>query len=433
MRLDIGKKGMQMIMAAALFFVLFSCGSLASSQEQVLAVSLDGTITPASDEIMSEAIGQAESQGCQALMIILDTPGGGMTETIEITRQIEQTKLPVIGYVYPSGATAWSAGTMILLSTDVAVMAPNTIIGSAQPVQIGPTGTKPVNDTKIINAVVALVEEKSQMHQRNVTAAKEFVVSNLNLNATEAKEYGVIEFVSPDPEALLEDIDGFEAKNHTLTTKNAEIVRFHPSSRLQMLKILSDPLLAGLLLLVGLYALIFGLSSPGLGAELAGVITLTLGLIGLGFSVNIGAVFLLLLGFILLLLELKSHGFGIFGAAGMICLVAGSILLVPIGSPEWYLPADYKRNMFLALIAPSVIICGFFVLALYKVADARRRPPYSGEIIGEEAEALDRIDPRGHVFYNGEYWIAESNEPIEPGEIVEIVGKVRTMLKVQRK
>ena len=419
--------------------VLFSLSLLvcpAASQGCVLVVDLDDTITPASDDIIAEAIAEAEEMECQALMVVLDTPGGGLAETTEITRLIERTDLPVIGYVYPPGATAWSAGTIILLSTDVAAMAPNTIIGSAQPVQIGPTGAEPVNDSKIINAMVALAEEKARMHQRNVTAAREFVVSNLNLNAETALDHGVIDLVSPNPASLLEQVDGLLVKNRTLSTKNAEIIRYQPSPRLLVQKILSDPLLAGLLVLVGLYALVFGLSNPGLGAELLGVIVLTLGLIGLGFSVNIGAVFLLLLGLGLILMELNSPGFGIFGMAGLICLIAGSVLLVPISSPEWSMPADYKQRMLLAMMAPSAVIGAFFVFALYKVAEARRRPPSIGKIVGEEAEALDRIDPRGHVMFNGEYWVAESaesEEVIEPGEVVVIVGKERTRLKVRKK
>ena len=422
-----------LVFAFLLVFLPLFLASPASAQECVMVVELDDAITPASDDIVAEAILQAEDEGCEALIITLDTPGGGLTETIEITSLIERTSLPVVGYVYPSGATSWSAGTLILLSSDVAVMAPGTIIGSAQPVQLGPTGTEPVNDTKVINAVVALAEEKARAHDRNVTAAKEFIVSNLNLNAEESLEYGVVEFVSSDIPTLLEDIDGFRVKNQTLATKGAEVVRFQPNPRLQLLAILSDPLLAGLLLLVGLYALIFGLSNPGLGAELVGVITLALGLIGLGFSVNVGALFLLGLGMVLIFVELNSPGFGLLGAAGFVCIVAGSILLVPIGSPEWYIPADYKRNMLLTLMGPSFVVAAFFVFALYKVAEARRRPAYAEVVAGKVAEAIDKIDPRGHVLYNGEYWTAESAESIEPGELVEVVGKEMTVLKVKRK
>ncbi|HPJ30014.1 MAG TPA: nodulation protein NfeD, partial [Methanothrix sp.] len=289
------------VLATTAAIAILCLAGLAFGQASVMVVALDDAITPASDDIVAEAILEAEGRGCQALVITLDTPGGGLAETKEITSMIERTSLPVIGYVYPSGATAWSAGTIILLSSDIAAMVPGTIIGSAQPVQIGPTGTEPVNDTKVINAVVALAEEKARSKGRNTTAAREFVLSNLNLNAEDALSYGVIEVVSPSLESLMEEVDGMEAKNRTLATSGAEIVRFEPALRLRVLAVLSDPLLAGLLLIVGLYALIFGLSNPGLGAELVGVMTLALGLIGLGFSVNLGALFLIILGLVLLL------------------------------------------------------------------------------------------------------------------------------------
>ena len=429
----LGPLPFHLALLALLSIGLLALAGSAAGQGCVMVVALDGAITPASDDIVREAIAEAEGRGCEALVITLDTPGGGLTETKEITGLIERTSLPVIGYVYPSGATAWSAGTIILLSSDIAAMVPGTIIGSAQPVQIGPTGMEAVNDTKVINAVVALVEEKARNNNRNTTAAREFVLSNLNLNAEDALRYGVIEHVSPSLGALLEVVDGTEAKNRTLATRGAEVVRFEPSLRLRVLAVLSDPLLAGLLLIVGLYALIFGLSNPGMGAELVGVIVLALGLIGLGFSVNLGALFLIALGIVLLLVELNSPGFGLLGAAGLACMVIGSVLLVPIGSPEWYTPASYKRDAFVALIAPTIVIGAFFVFALYKVAEARRRPTYSEVMNREVAEALDRIDPRGHVMYNGEYWAAEAEEPIEAGETVEVVGKERMVLKVRRR
>jgi len=424
------------VLATTAAIAILCLAGLAFGQASVMVVALDDAITPASDDIVAEAILEAEGRGCQALVITLDTPGGGLAETKEITSMIERTSLPVIGYVYPSGATAWSAGTIILLSSDIAAMVPGTIIGSAQPVQIGPTGTEPVNDTKVINAVVALAEEKARSKGRNTTAAREFVLSNLNLNAEDALSYGVIEVVSPSLESLMEEVDGMEAKNRTLATSGAEIVRFEPALRLRVLAVLSDPLLAGLLLIVGLYALIFGLSNPGLGAELVGVMTLALGLIGLGFSVNLGALFLIILGLVLLLVELNSPGFGLMGAAGLACMMVGSVLLVPIGSSDWYTPAEYKMDAFVALIVPSLVIGAFFVFALYKVAEARRRPTYSEVMEREVAEVLERIDPRGHVIYNGEYWAAEAEAeagPIEAGETVEVVGKERMVLKVRRR
>ena len=399
----------------------------------VLAVELQGPITPASDDIVGAALQEAEEGGFQAVMLLLDTPGGGLTETYEILGQIEETKLPVIGYVYPEGAVAWSAGTLILIGCDVAAMAPRCIIGSAQPVRLSPLGeSEPINDSKTINAIVALIEEKARAHGRNTTAAREFVVSNLNLNADDAKNYRVIEYIAPSPEDLLSQINGSRVKNTTLQTLEAEVQYFQPPLNLQFLKLLSDPTISGLLMLVGLYALIFGLSSPGIGSEALGVVALAIGLIGLGFNVNVGAVFLLLLGLGLILAELHSHSFGILAVAGLLCVIVGSILFVPTSFPQWYVPGGYQRSMALAIILPSLILGFFLSFAIYKVTKARFAPPVLGHVVGENAEAIERLDREGYVLFQGEYWQAEAEETVERGEMVVITGKDGARLKVKR-
>ena len=406
----------------------------AASNGSVLAVELQGAITPASDDIILAAIGAAEAEDSRALMILLDTPGGGLTETTEILRLMEETKLPVICYVYPEGGFAWSAGTIILIGSDVAAMAPHTIIGSAQPVQLSPTGgTEPINDSKTRNAIVALIEEKARMHGRNITAAREFVVSNLNLNADEARNYSVVEYIAASPEDLLIHVNGSQVKNTTLITAGARVEYYEPPLNLQLQSLLSDPTIAGLLILIGLYAIIFGLSSPGIGAEVFGVTALALGLIGQGFNVNIGAVFLLLLGLGLILAELHSHSFGILAAAGLICVIVGSVLFVPTSFPEWYVPGSYQQSMALTLILPSLILGLFLAIALYKVAQARFSPMLNDRFAGEVAEALDRLDPEGYVLFQGEYWRAKAEETVEKGETVVILAKVETLLQVKRK
>lgn len=407
--------------------------SFGSTPETVIAVKLEGAITPAVDDIVEAALQEAETRGNLAVMLLLNTPGGGLAETTSILGQIEETKLPVIGYVYPEGAAAWSAGTLILQSSDIAAMAPHTIIGSAQPVKLSLTGgTEPVNDSKTTNAIVALIEEKAREHERNTTAAKEFVLSNLNLNADDAKKYNVIEYISPTPEDLLNQIDGLRVKNITLVTAGSNVQFYEPPINLQFLALLSDPTLAGLLMLIGLYALIFGLSSPGIGAEAFGVVALALGLIGLGFNVNVGAVFLLLLGLSLILAELHSHSFGILAVVGLICVIVGSILFVPTSFPQWYVPGNYQQSMALALIMPSLIMGLFLALAIYKVARARFAQPINDRFVGETAEAIDRLDPEGYVLFQGEYWRAEADETIKNGEKVMIVAKEGVKLMVTK-
>ena len=419
----------------ALLILLFSLvsPSASASRGDILSVDLQGPITPASDDIVSSALQEAERDASSAVMLLLDTPGGGLTETYEILKLMEESKVPVIGYVYPSGAAAWSAGTLILIGSDVAAMAPHCIIGSAQPVQLSPLGqVEPVNDSKTTNAIVALIREKARSQGRNETAAGEFVLSNLNLNAQQAKEYGVIEYVAGSPEELLGQINGSRAKNITLNTSAARIEDFELPLNLWLLRALSDPTLAGILMLVGLYALIFGLSSPGLGSEALGVVALAMGLIGLGFNVNVGAIFLILLGLGLILAELHSHSFGILALAGLACVMVGSILFVPTSFPEWYVPGGYQRSMAMAIILPSLILAAFVAFAMYKVAKARFAPLASGRLVGETAEALDRLDREGYVLFQGEYWRAEAEEPVEKGERVVILAKEGERLKVRR-
>jgi membrane-bound serine protease (ClpP class) len=312
-------------------------------------------------------------------------------------------------------------------------MAPHCIIGSAQPVQLSPLGqVEPINDSKTTNAIVALIAEKARSHGRNETAAREFVLSNLNLNAEEAKSYGVVEHIAESPEELLALVNGSLIKNATFITAGAQVQQFQMPLNLWLLKILSDPTLAGILMLVGLYALIFGLSSPGIGSEALGVVALALGLIGMGFNVNVGAIFLLLLGLGLILAELHSHSFGILALAGLICVIAGSILFVPTSFPEWYVPGGYQRSMAIAIILPSLILGAFLAFAIYKVAKARFAPLASGRLVGEEAEAFERLDPDGYVLFQGEMWLAEAEEAVEKGERVVIMAKDGERLKVRR-
>lgn len=399
----------------------------------MLVVELKNTITPASDDIVSEALEAARLGDAQALVITLDTPGGGLEETKRIIQHIDGSPVPVIGYVHPKGATAWSAGTLILLATDVAAMAPNTIIGSAQPVEVTSEGLRPVMEEKIVNAVVALAEEKAKQHGRNVTAAKEFITENLNLNAEQAKEAKVIEVVSPGIEELLTEVDGMTVKGRVLNTSGADYTFYTPSLRLLLLDLLTNPILASLLLLVGIYSLVFGLTSPGYGAEIFGVISISLGLIGLGFSVNIAAIFLIGLGMALLLFELYVSSFGLIGIAGIVCVVLGSILLVPVGYPGLYSP-EFQTTMLLSLLAPAVVLGVFLAFAIYKMMQVRMRKPVMGGIVGDTAETIDELTPgtTGYVRYQGEYWSARSEERIEPKTKVVITGKDGHVLIVRQ-
>jgi membrane-bound serine protease (ClpP class) len=423
-------------------FIFFLCFILtaaavpsadAGPQEKVLVLEISEAITPASDDIIANAIEKAENENFEALVISLDTPGGGLDETQVIIRTIENASVPVIGYV-PESGKAWSAGTLILMGTDIAAMAPFTVIGSAQPVRMTAEGTKPIKDEKIINALVKFSVATASKHGRNETFAEEVITKNKNLDAQEALETGVIEYIAPSIPNLLTQIDGQQVKGKSLQTENARIENYVPPLPLSLLRLISNPIISSLFLTIGLYGLIFGISSPGVGAEVFGIISIILGLIGTGFDINIGAIFLILLGIGLLIIEIKVPGFGIFGLAGLISLIIGSILLVPLGNENIYTP-EFSRLLVLTVVAPTIVFGLFLVFAIYKVTEIRKKKPVIGEFIGEIAQTIDPLGPgkTGYVRYRGEYWKARSEEEIEPKAEVEITGKVREMLLVKRK
>lgn len=409
-------------------------GNACAVGEKVLVLDISGPITPVSDDLVADALALAETENHEALIITLNTPGGGLTETLDIIEMIAVTDIPVIGYVYPQGTNAWSAGTLILISTDIAAMAPFTVIGSAQPVTITPGGSEPVDDTKLINALVERATENAKKHGRNQTAAEEFITKNLNLNADNALEYGVVEYVSPSIPDLLVQVDGHEVKGKVLNTAGAEVVHYEPSLRLAFLGIISNPIVSSLLLLLGIYAVILGISNPGFGAEVFGLVAIALGLMGTGFDVNITAVFLIILGVILFVLEFQAPGFGVFGVAGFICMIVGSILLVPTDFPRYYTPAEFQRTMVFWIVTPTIVLGIFLVFALYKVLEIRRKRPLFGELIGNIAQAVDPIgDGReGYVIHRGQYWKARSSDAIEKGDKVLIVAKDGVVLVVEK-
>lgn len=405
----------------------------AASEDRVLVLEIAESITPASDNLVADAIERAEEGNFDALIITLDTPGGGLEETQVIIKAIENSTVPVIGFV-PESGKAWSAGTLILMGTDIAAMAPFTVIGSAQPVQISAEGTKPVEDEKIINALVKFSTETARRYGRNETFAEEVITKNRNLNDEEALEEGVIEYRASSVRDLLAQVDGETIKGKKLNTLNAEVETYEPPLSLAFLKLISNPILSSLLLTIGLYGLIFGISSPGAGAETFGIISIVLGLIGTGFDINIAAFFLIIVGIGLLILEIKTPGFGIFGLAGFISLVIGSLFLVPLGSENIYTP-EFRRLLALTIVSPTIIFGLFLVYAVYKVAEIRKKKPVIGAIIGDTALTIDPISPdkRGFVRYKGEYWKARSEEQIGVDQEVEIIGKEREVLVVKRK
>ena len=387
------------------FFLLLLISDIALAQtSSVLLVEMTDTIDQSTVEIITESLKQAETIDAHAIILLLNTPGGGLDETFQIAEMIKQSDIPVIGYVYPSGATAWSAGTFILLSTPLAAMADHTIIGSCQPIETSLEGTRFINDSKIINALVEWLQERAVMYGRNETLARLFITENRNVNATVAKTSNVIEITASSVDQLLNDIDGRNVTTASgtviLHTKDAEQIRYSPSIQIQLLKLISNPILTSLLLMLGIFALLIGISTPGYGAEVFGVIAILLSLIGSGFSISTLAIIFIIIGCLLLVVEIfVLPGFGAVGVGGIICLIIGSIFLIPsYPTRKWLISGEYMTDALIIMLIVIGLFALFFAFLLYKVLQIRKKKPSIGKFIGEQAVAIEQLRPDENRF-----------------------------------
>ena len=358
-----------------LFFSITLSNTVIAADTSALVIEMNDTIDQASVELLKSGLAEAEKQADDLIILTLSTPGGGATQTFEIADIIQNSTIPVVGFVYPKGAYAWSAGTFILMSTHLAAMADNTIIGSCQPVTIGIEGSTPINDSKTINALVSWMQERASMYGRNITLAKEFITINRNVNATTALDLGAIEFTASSLGNLLIAIDGATVMTaegeETISSVNASIIRFSPPFQIGLLKTISNPILTSLLFMLGIFALIFGISSPGYGAEVFGVIAILISLFGSGFAVSELSLIFIGIGALLLFIELfVTPGFGVIGIGGVICFILGSIFLIPTySSREWVIAVEWIDTLMIIIIAAGILISIFFIFLLYKVLE----------------------------------------------------------------
>ena len=419
------------------FALLVVTPSARAQGPRVLVAEIDGPIDGSTVDYVREAIAAAEQGAYAALVVQFDTPGGGLDETEEIVQlMLGARNLLILGYVAPAGAHAFSAGTILLVATDLAAMAPGTTIGSVQPIVLGPGGFEPVTDPKIVNAIVKSLSETMAVHGRNVSLAQRFVVDNLNLNATDAERLGATEIVAENLSDFLAQADGWPGgtvfKTLQPSVAGAETVVFQPSLRVRFLAILMDPLVSSLLMILGIYALIFGLSAPGHGGEIAGIILVVLALVGLGFSVDPVALFLIVLGVVLLIVELKAPGFGALGVGGIVSIAIAAVFLAPLRPPEFVVTPEYQVIFLASLLTPTFAFGGFLLFALYKVMEVRRRKPQIGAMVADAATAVDsiRAGETGYVKYEGELWQAIPKEDVAAGSKVYILTMEGILLHV---
>jgi len=418
-------KALTAILLFTLSFQLLPSIIAQEAEKKVLLVELNDNISPAFAEHVSAAVDEVSSGDYAALLITLDTFGGSVDSMFDIVESIQRSPVPVLGYVFPEGKHAFSAGTYILVSTDLAAMAPFTTIGSAQPV--GASG--PINDTKVINALVKKMVTLANIHGRNETQAARFITHNDNLGPEDALNLGIIEILAANPRELLEKANGKTVNTisgeKVIQVSGASIVKFDRSLRVSVLNIISNPLLAGLFISVGFLAIVLGLTSPGFGAEIAGVILLLLGLLGQGFNVNYGAMALMGIGVALLVFELYTPGFAVAGIGGIITLGIGTTLFItqppgPVLVSREHLEATVRITL--------VLVSGFgalFGVVIYKVFKVVRMKKEYSTFPSGEGKTIEGISSNktGYIIVGGEYWRARSDQEISEGQTVLVIGR----------
>ncbi|GLX76992.1 serine protease [Thalassotalea insulae] len=400
---------------------------------QIPVLSINGAIGPAISDYLTREITRINQQNSSPLIILtLDTPGGLSTSLRVINQSILNSSIPIACLVYPEGARAASAGTYLLYACHIAAMANATTLGAATPVMLsGPSITPKDNndkdsqasamEKKVLNDSIAYIRSLAQLRQRNAEWAEKAVKDAATLTATEALEMQVINLIANTPAQLLNQLDGYQVALKeqliTLSLKGGEIKQINPDWRSQFIATITDPNIAYIMLMIGIYGLILEFYSPGIGVGgVIGGIALLVALYALQMlPLNFVGLGLLLLGISLLIIEAMMPSFGIFGIGGLIAFVIGSIFLI-----------DTDQSYFkisLELITALAITSGlFFIFILGYLWRLRKKRVVSGQesLIGGQAIAIDNCHPSGFVSFEGERWTAQSQQPLAPGQTVII-------------
>ena len=401
---------------------------LAAEPGSIRGVRIASSINPVVADFIETELTEANRIAQNAFLIKLDTPGGLDTAMRDIIQDILASDIPVIVYVAPSGARAASAGAMITLAADFAVMAPGTNVGAAHPVSIGvgvdsKEGTNEVMTAKVVNDAVAYARSIARQKWRNQQWAEQIVRESISTPAEEALEMKVIDLVAETEAQLLSGLDGLSYRRNgeaiPFQSVGSEIIFYEMNWRQKILNTVSNPNIAYMLLMLGIIGIFFEVSQPGVILPGAiGVIALLLAFLGLQMlPVNYVGVLLIICALILFLLEIKVVSYGMLSVGGIISLIMGSLVLIDSSQPY--------QKISLAVIAATVsVFSGFILIALYFIVRTQKRQAVSGleSMVGEQMDALTAIDGQGRVFVHSEYWTALADEPIAAGDPIEVIG-----------
>ena len=426
----------RIIIGGLLLIALLSGISAPARAATVHVITIDASINPATADYIIHSIEDAEEAGAACIVVRLNTPGGLLKSTRQIVSKILTASVPVVIYVSPSGAQSASAGAFITLSAHVAAMAPGTNIGAAHPVGLQGGEPDSIMNEKATNDAAAFIKSISEKRKRNVQWAEEAVRKSVSITENEALKLNVVDVVAATVKELLEEIDGreveLESASVTLETAGAEIVEKEMGWRYEILDLLSDPNIAYILFMLGVYGLLFELYNPGsIFPGVVGVICLILAFYSLAtLPINYAGLALIIVGIILLLLEIKITSYGLLTVGGAVSLLLGSVMLISSESSLEFISLSW------GVIIPTVLLTVlFFAFAIGMALKAQMRKPTTGSegLVGEFGTVMADLKPDGKVHVHGEIWSATTEgEKLKKGTKVVVTKLVNLKLTVKK-
>ena len=431
-------------MRSLLFIFLLLSLPQKNSRPVIDVAKIDGAINPVVTDYLHDEIKKANQENVECLIIQFNTPGGLLKSTRLIVSNMLASNVPIIIYVSPAGAQAASAGVFITLASNISAMAPGTNIGAAHPVMMSESSQSNKKDSldimmeKVTNDAAAFIRSIAEKRHRSVEWAEKAVRQSVSISETEALKENIIDIIAKDLNDLLVQLDGRKVETasgeRTIITQNAEI-RYKEMNVVQkLLDIISDPNIAYILMMIGIYGLIFELSNPGsILPGIVGVISIVLAFYSFHtLPINYAGLALIVFAVILFIAEIKIVSHGLLTAGGIISFVVGSLMLINTD-----VSFEFVSISLSVIITVTILTVLFFVFAIGKGLAAQRKQPSTGSegLIGEIGIALSEISPdqSGQVSLHGEIWNAESPEDeIVNGMKVQVVGIEGLKLKIKR-
>lgn len=417
-------------------FLLLLLNFSALFAAKVTELSVKGGIGPATADYLIRGIDKGKDS--ELILIKLDTPGGLDKSTRHIVQYLLSSPVPVAIYVTPSGARAASAGTFLIYASTIAAMSPGTHLGAASPVSLtgGMGGEKDDKQTtmekKVMSDAVAYIRSLAQLRNRNIDFAEKAILDAATMTASEALEAKVIEFIATDTADLLKQVNGLsviqDSREIKLNTANVVIEQIQPDWRMQFLLMITDPTVAYLLLLLGIYGIFFELMNPGLIIPgVVGAVSMLIALYALQLlPINYAGLGLIILGMAFIVAEAYSPSFGMLGMGGTLAFIIGSILLIDTDHEGYQI----AWSAIWAMAAANIII---FITLFSLVMRSRWRKSLHGTValINAQGQALEDIDLQGQAMIQGEIWTVRAKTPIKAGKRIRVVGVKGLTLEVE--